>query len=81
MAAQVLDHIVIRGTLYAVEGAANITWSGAKWVYNHICPDTENKDPPVLVSDDKTIQFKEMQKELSQLKTEIKALKAKIKQD
>mgnify|MGYP001998437688 CR=1 FL=1 len=79
MAAQVLDHIVIRGTLYAVEGAASITWSGAKWVYNHICPDTEDKNTPIY--DDKTVQFKEMQKELSQLKTEIKALKAKIKQD
>ena len=44
--AQVIEHVVVRGFLYTVEGAASLAWYGAKWVYGRVVgtADTESSD-------------------------------------
>ncbi len=74
--AQVIEHVLIRGVLYAVEGALSLTWSGAKMVYHVVVP--ENKDN---VAKQQNVNIEDMQNEIVELRYELASIKEKMKKD
>ena len=76
--AQVIEHVLIRGVLYAVEGALSLTWSGATMIYKVVVPDNttneaKQKEPIVNIED--------MQNEIVELRYELASIKEKMKKD
>ena len=76
--AQVIEHVLIRGVLYAVEGALSLTWSGAKMVYHVVVP--ENKDNEAKQKEN-NINIEDMQNEIVELRYELASIKEKMKKD
>ncbi len=76
--AQVIEHVLIRGVLYAVEGALSLTWSGAKMVYHVVVP--ENKDDEAKQKE-QNVNIEDMQNEIVELRYELASIKEKMKKD
>jgi len=74
--AQVIEHVLIRSVLYAVEGALSLTWSGAKMVYHVVVP--ENKDNEAK---QQNVNIEDMQNEIVELRYELDSIKEKMKKD
>ena len=74
--AQVIEHVLIRGVLYAVEGALSLTWSGAKMVYHVVVP--ENKDNEAK---QQNVNIEDIQNEIVELRYELASIKEKMKKD
>lgn len=74
--AQVIEHVLIRSVLYAVEGALSLTWSGAKMVYHVVVP--ENKDNEAK---QQNVNIEDMQNEIVELRYELASIKEKMKKD
>tara|TARA_B100001758_G_C18077300_1_gene436374 strand:+ start:432 stop:656 length:225 start_codon:yes stop_codon:yes gene_type:complete len=74
----VIEHVLIRGVLYAVEGALSLTWSGAKMVYHVVVP--ENKDDEAKQKE-QNVNIEDMQNEIVELRYELASIKEKMKKD
>ena len=74
--AQVIEHVLIRSVLYAVEGALSLTWSGAKMVYHVVVP--ENKDNEAK---QQNVNIEDIQNEIVELRYELASIKEKMKKD
>lgn len=75
--AQVIEHVVVRGFLYTVEGAANLAWYGAKWVYGRTVgtANTESTDD----SGDEA-ELKALRAEIADLRQHIAVVEKQISQ-
>ena len=76
--AQVIEHVLIRGVLYAVEGALSLTWSGVKMVYHVVVP--ENKEDEAKQKEN-NVNIEDMQNEIVELRYELASIKEKMKKD
>lgn len=75
--AQVIEHVVVRGFLYTVEGAASLAWYGAKWVYGRAVgtADTES----INDSGDEA-ELKALRAEVADLRQHIAVVEKQISQ-
>ncbi len=76
--AQVIEHVLIRGVLYAVEGALSLTWSGAKMVYHVVVPETKDDEAK---QKENNVNIEDMQNEIVELRYELASIKEKMKKD
>ena len=76
--AQVIEHVLIRGVLYAVEGALSLTWTSAKYIYSCVAPDNSEDHKN---DKNKRINMEDMQNEIVELRYELASIKEKIKKD
>ena len=75
--AQVIEHVVVRGFLYTVEGAASLVWYGAKWVYGRAMgtADTDGTDD----SGDEA-ELRALRAEVADLRVHLAAMEKQISQ-
>ena len=76
--AQVIEHVVVRGFLYTVEGAASLAWYGAKWVYGRAVGTAADTESPDDSGDE--AELKALRAEVADLRRHIAVVEKQISQ-